>query len=356
MTRLTHPIHPLALALAVLVTSALLAPTAHAQRQRGKPPATSQPPVASFADLRPGQTATTTLRITNTSDAPLTIDRVRTTCRCAVVAMDERTIDAGGSVEVEVSLEAPPTIGPIAQHAAIMFKGYAVPLQVSLTADVSKGVRVTRAYDPPGQGLDASVTLESTDGTPFRVLAIDGKPPRTPDGAPLPATPAQRHVVQQSIPRADDGMTPRWIVIETDHPTSPIIDIAIDDPHRPEYRSMAPWRLATDRVSLDTIHAGEVAAFEVRLRGEVGDTLGDVEWIESEGHATIQLLGLRYDEPTRSLIARLGVRADAPRQLLSQPVAITIAGHTESFHVLARVTGAPEPADDPPADDDEDAP
>jgi hypothetical protein len=173
------------------------------------------------------------------------------------------------------------------------------------------------------------VTLESADGAPFRVLAISGRAPRGDRSEP-------RHLLEEPRDAGPASPSARFTVVETDHPSAPVIAIRRSDAAGGGAR---PWVVRHDHFVLGHVHPGETRTVDLELGGLGRDplaTLSDVR-VDSVG-ADVRVIGIAGTR--NGLDVRLRVRIDDDaRGLVRARVELTSEGHTEPVELFAR---APE--------------
>ncbi len=301
----------------------------------GPPPLRFEPAVLDLGDLPPGTSRAATVSVTNAGATPLTIASVQTSCHCTTGSLARSTLAPGESTSMAVILEAGDLVSPVTRRVDLMVDGYSQPASLTVAADVHYGVRPRLLPDPPGQSHAGTLTLESASGTPFRVLGVQG---RAPDfiGAFNPETdPARtRYEVRWSLPALE--AVPRWLVVETDHPDSPIIDIPLPGWSVP--RVATPWTVDPPRLMLGEVGAGESRVVLVTIRGEVGDPLLFLESmsVDPPGGLSAELLGMSREEGALTLRVRVTAARGAGGLALDQLV-LRAGGHDQRVVLMGRI-------------------
>jgi len=231
-----------------LAAAALLTPAAIATAQQGRPgthrqppprtehPITAEPERLKLGWLRPEEMGEGTVRLVNTSEEVVNIVRVTSSCTCTVGKLedDQKILRPGDSTELTVSLKAGKNTGPMAQRAYVYYEGARAPYELFVLADVSHPVKTDPTFvNLMGAKKSGTIKLESLDGAPFRVTAVDGDTPTVFDlaGAEVdPEEPREAVLVEYDY----EGIAPedldRWFVIETDHPEARELPVRVLHP------------------------------------------------------------------------------------------------------------------------------
>ncbi len=301
------------------------------------PSLTIEPATFEAGDMKPSEKRTASFRLTNTSDSTLELEDVRSTCWCAAGEVKDRSLEPGESVTMEATLEAPPEPGLLERAIYIYGKGYAQPAILTLRADVNYGIRTRIEFDSEEQTRLGIVHLESADGKAFRVISANFASPVFVDGFdPAHDAPRAVYTIRYDLSAAPPGMLPPWFLVETDHPDSPVIDLAVV-PEGEEVRRLRPWILSTGRVMLGQFHPGGWRDFVVTLRGVREDPLNSIESLETEpGAARVALMGVEpSSDGTR---ARFRVSAEpTERGVVFEKLTIQVNGHDEWVYIMGRV-------------------
>jgi hypothetical protein len=318
-------------ALAVVAALALAAP---ARAQTPAEIVRVLPDVLDFGDVRPGGSATQTVRLQNTSHRNLEIFRVRTTCECTEAEPSSHALPARGYVELTAVFEASHELGPREQSLIVYFAGERSPLRVPVRAHVNQGVRFEIAGATGG--APRTITLTAADAEPFRVLAIDGA------GAPdAPAGP--RHTLPEPPLSPLASPSDRFVVIETDHPSAPVVAVR----RRPlgAERPARPWTIDRDVVTLGAIRPGERRVLHLGLAGLGRETLTTLEDVRVDAvGAEAGVIGIGAAPNGLLVRLRIGVADDASG-LVRAAVRFTAEGHSETVELFARVPDAPTGGD-----------
>jgi hypothetical protein len=186
-----------------------------------------EPVVLEMGELVPRQPVTRTVMLRNLTDRALRVTSAIASCGCTTSTWPTMPIPPGGTTEAQVTMEAGDSQGePLVKQVNYLPEG---GLPVMLTVRGMVGTFVScepRMLDEPGPGepgQPSEVVVESLDGTPFRIDAVD------PDVAILPASdaPASRQVVQIDWARWRAAGRPIYLVIEVDHPKAPKLGVVV---------------------------------------------------------------------------------------------------------------------------------
>ena len=273
------------------------------------PPIRITPGVLNWGDVLPGATSDGSVSLTNLGTEPLKIITVQPGCKCTTTnGLDGAVIAPGESRELVASLDAQPSPGTRNVQIKVLFEGYSKPLEINGTAVITHPVRVRPPYinavDETKQ--TGSLMVSSSDQVPFEILSVDGKSPRF-----LRKDLAQKrsvsHVISYDINDhlESDGRYRRWVVIETDHPTSPLIEVLLR--HRNSALDVNPgFKQGAYHFNMGRLQPG--TSTELTHLTRDATTTGPVAMViaEQEG-VDIELLSQEVDEENDDLIIKLRV-------------------------------------------------
>ncbi len=235
-----------------------------------------------FGLVKPGSKLTADVILVNPFQTPMTIAQAVPTCQCTTVEVAGETIPAGGGIAIPITLQVPSTTGK--KQAAVNTvlpgpdgKNVRGP-RLTLTAIAAYAVKTTPLYIDalPSNPVTGSVSVAATDGRPFRVLTVNGRPPvlLTPD------QPLAEHVVQYDLgPAATQAersgspeVFPKWMIFETDHPDAPVIEMRIRHPFSklPHQTRNVALQFDGNIANLGVIPAGGTGTFDVELKQFAG--------------------------------------------------------------------------------------
>lgn len=227
-------------------------------------------PFHNFGTVRPGSEHADTVTIRNEGALPIRFAKAMSSCPCLEAEVRPELIPAGETAEVEVHLDAPYEVHDVsAKTIQLFFDGH----------DISTNLRVIYSVDYPIVAVDRTVDFDrkprgiirvrSRDKEPFRVLSINGEPARFANHDPETEEPKHFYKVRYDL--SDVKAPPELIVIETDHPESPIVSV-VNSSRRSVVRAKAfrkgNFRSMRSMVNVQAIDPGETVEFEVEALSE----------------------------------------------------------------------------------------
>lgn len=239
-------------------------------------PVMLDPKDVDFGVVEPNTVVKADVKITNLTDKPLKITRSDPTCQCTSVDMVGVTIEPGAMVPMPMSMKTSKSTGVKAAAVTLMFEGYPDPVQVSIRSEVAYPVRATPPFldlqqkpmDPqnralPPRPLKGSYALESLDGKPFRVTAVQGKQPVFIGFDAAKDAPRARYEVAYDFSATPATNVPCYLIVETDRPDCPVMDLRV----RHENTRIVPtFKIAEFRSSFGQIKPGEKGEFELEIK------------------------------------------------------------------------------------------
>lgn len=247
----------------------------------GAPPVRFDPPLLDLGTVKPGANANGVVMIQNIGDKWLTIKASRASCTCTAINLANTKIAPGQAIPLDVAYHASSTMGAKTAAVRILFEGYdlvEVPLQAFVALPVrSEPSHIDALKKADGtQQLSGEFTVYSLDQKPFRILAVNGKPPAYVNFDPATESSRNSYILKWDLTGFDEGTCknaagermPGWIVVETDHPEAPLIDLEIrhNCNRRKAATAMDTWSLADKRVLLGSVKAGEAVETQVLVR------------------------------------------------------------------------------------------
>lgn len=330
IVHMVWPRHVAALALA------LIGPLSLAPAAAGKPAyVVAEPASVDFGDVAPGASVTRTVTLQNDAHFTVHVRSLRPSCDCTVAKLPRDTkIDPGKTLDLTLTFNAKDKEGPAEASVVVLFAERIAPLRIEGKANVNRGIRFETLDVPGPAGGDVEVArLTGAHGQSFRVLSVDGRPPRSLAGVEG-VTPAAVHhdvPIEEAAPSAPGFPgSKRWAVIETDDPGSPVVVVpALNAPES----GPRPWTISKPLAVLGWMGFEHDEVIEVLLTGLRGSSLNAIERIDVDVHgAQAGLLGI---EPAPSgMNARFYVRAEVDATgIVAASLRITAAGHTETMDV-----------------------
>jgi len=292
--------------------------------------------------VKPGVPVVKEVLLRNTGDKPIQFARVSTTCTCVKGELLDDLTAPGETARLKVTIQGK-DIGPLSQTLTIWFVGASVPLQLPVTATVSLPIKVdpffiNLATAPDGKKAGeipttGAITLTAIDDIPFRVLKAGGKAPVLDPGDDN--KPAVTHVVHWDFTNVADDQIQPWWLIETDHPTAPILDIRVI--HMALIRKMVaaqgPWTLAPDRIVVPNLKPGgmyERTIKLIRAKSEAIDVAIESPMLRAEIVGDTRI--------ANGLEATLHITATPnARGLIRTKLNVTVDGTTQSSYLFVRI-------------------
>jgi hypothetical protein len=222
-------------ALPIVTTVLALGSAARSQAPAAAPAvATASPVVLDPAEhdlgrIPPGSSQVRTFRLRNTGSVPVKIASAFPSCKCTTLTdLAGKEIPAGGEIELQASLDAPRTPGVKDAKVFVNLEGGARPLLARLHGDVTLPVQPSPTFVDALKGnRTGTIEFASTDGKPFRVLAVDGAAPQFADFDPAKDAPRSHYLVRWDFTMVPDGKFRQWMVVETDRPDCALVPIRI---------------------------------------------------------------------------------------------------------------------------------
>jgi hypothetical protein len=347
--------------LVVTTLACLLVQPAWSQSNNGRritaPPVTIGSETIDFGDVPPNTTVVRMATISNNSEQPIRITGVRVSCGCTVAEWPEDWIEPGETAELKLTFESGDLWGPVQRYALLVVEGYNRPLRITTLAHVNTGIRPSREYLPLGQMLRGEITLTSTDGKPFSVRSVSFATPADGD-AEMSAPgvigtedldqallkPALKHRLAFDFSKVEPERLRRWVAIETDHPTAPVVAMHLDNPFAGVDRRRVLWVYGTDHLRLGSVEPGGAIEHEVLLRGLRG--AASVQEIRTgDPELAVEVLSEELD-PALGLVVKLRFTASEQSQgLRHTELTIRAADFEDAIELMLRVRPAPAAAD-----------
>lgn len=313
------------------------------------PPVRITPGVLNWGDVLPGTTSDGSVALTNLGSTPLKIITVQPGCKCTTTnGLDGVVIGPGESRDLIASLDAQPSPGTRNVQIKVLFDGYAKPLEINGTAMITHPVRVRPPYINAVDETKSTGTLmlNAGDKIPFEVLSVDGKPPRFLRKE-MSQKSSTTHMLSYDINDhlEPDGRYRRWVVIETDHPTSPLVEVLLR--HRNTSLDVNPgFKQTAYHFNLGRLQPGTSTdlthvSHEATSTGPIGMIIAEQEGVD------IQILSQEVDEESDDLSMKLRVTLspDMPEGFHYFPIRIYAANNVD-ITLPGFVSVRPEPEAD----------
>ena len=256
-------------------------------------PIKADPPGVDFGIVAPNSVVSTTVKIVNPLDHPVKITMAKPSCTCTTVDMVGKVVPANGFIEMPMSMKLTSAIGKKSAQINMVFEGINQVLSVRIDAETAYAVRANPTYIDAlaADRMRGSFELISSDGAPFVVKSVDGRPAQTADG--LPMKPATRQVVRYDFTGGvglQGAGVPPFLIVETDHPKCQLLDLRV----RHETTKISPKiNFAAFRENVGVVPSGGTAEFEFEVK-HIGE--GRLDRVEPQHkELTAELLSQRSD-------------------------------------------------------------
>lgn len=199
------------------------------------PGITANHPDFDFGSIPQGKKLTHTFTIKNTGDAPLTIERVSTSCGCTAAASSLRTLPPGATSEIRATFDSTNFGGPVHKTVQVHSNDPKTPVYVmSLKGTVVEQIAVAprqlnAGTVKAGGKQEMKLNLENRGNTPLAINAVKSPSPQ------IRATigknrlkPGESTTIHVTIsPRSEDRLVSGYISISTDNPAKPEITVPV---------------------------------------------------------------------------------------------------------------------------------
>ena len=210
------------------------------------------------------------ITLTNQGDKAVTLVAVSPTCSCLKPEFSDRVIlPPRAKHTVTIAHEPRSQAGPSKATLRFVFLGndiVNVPVEVMFTRPVKAD---PTWIDFRRDGDRGTLKLRSLDSRPFRVLSVQGVPIPSASAALLQEVPwdLSSYDTETCTNPAGERM-PSWIVVQTDHPDAPIVDVRVrkdgcTNPDIPGDGDSRAWMILDQRVVLGELSPGEKQIYEL---------------------------------------------------------------------------------------------
>ncbi|MCA9310160.1 MAG: DUF1573 domain-containing protein [Phycisphaerales bacterium] len=300
----------------------------------------------SLGDIEPGSEHIRTVKLCNRGLKPLIIERTTADCACTAMEPETREIPAGGCIDFTVRYKANQNVAPFHKQVRIFCEGFPNPFLAHVTGEVTYAVKMNKNGLRGIQQRSGMITLDSIDGAPFSVLAMNGEAPVFVSFDPEVDEPRSSYVVKYNWSAIPAEKLSRWMIIETDHPDAPMMDLRVIIPEllnerEPLINPQHKLRPIEDRVLIPDLRVGESREISVTIKGVGRGTADAVAFKTRDGRLDVQLVD--HDDQPRSgtMVYRLNVtpRADASG-FEHSVLEVTLGDETSGLDLFARVIGS----------------
>ena len=145
------------------------------QSAAAAPAVKAEPAIVDFGDVATGDTGESKIKLTNTSDKPVTIVRANASCGCTTMRLQPNTVlPPGESIEVDVKMSVGIRPGPVAgKQVTFVIEGQPSNIIVPLKANAVSFVELEPMELSPDETPEGGrLKLRAVDGTPFRIMSM----------------------------------------------------------------------------------------------------------------------------------------------------------------------------------------
>jgi ankyrin repeat protein len=178
------------------------------------------PPIAELGEMIAGVAKSMTVKIKNVSDQPIRITKAIPGCGCTTPIWPKDPIAPGASADCEITMRPGDKAGVHMNKKVTFNIENHPPAVLTVTGDVVAFVTMSPdMIEQPADLVGAApteITLESTDGTAFKVTEI--APPVVKDP---PTEAATKHVLRLDWGMWEETGRQMRLVVKTDHPKAP---------------------------------------------------------------------------------------------------------------------------------------
>ena len=291
------------------------------------------------------------ITLTNQGDKPVTLVAVSPTCSCLKPEFSDRVVlSPGTSHTVAITHEPRSQPGPSKATLRFVFLGndiVNIPVEVMFTRPVKAD---PTWIDFRRDGDQGTLKLRSLDSRPFRVLSVQGIPVPLASAKMLHEVPWDLSSYDtETCTNSDGERMPSWIVVQTDHPDAPIVDIRVrkdgcTNPDIPGDGDSRAWMILDQRVVLGALSPGEKQIYELPVALLPNRTMNEqftAAKSESPGLIT-RFVDVIEKEEGNVVRVDIGVGPDCPAGVLmgTFQVESSNAGHDQQIHVFGVVQPA----------------
>ncbi|RMH28802.1 MAG: DUF1573 domain-containing protein [Planctomycetota bacterium] len=294
--------------------------------------------------IAPETPTETIVRLVNRGEpgeTPVQFARVSVTCSCVKAELLDTLAGPGQAARLKLTVTAK-DIGPLSQKVVVWPMGAARPIEIPVKADVSHAVKadpffINLVAPPAGQTeipRSGSITLESRDGRPFRVLSAGGTAPTLATGDA--DEPALKHTVLWDFTETpDDDIEPWWLIV-TDHPGARVLDIRVLTPLivQSMVQNQGPWTLGPDRIVVGSLAPGGVYEREILLHQVRNKNVQGVS-VDSP-LLSAEITGVKRSSNGYTGTLRLTASGEA-RGLIRTVLRVTMDGVEQTSYLFVRI-------------------
>lgn len=192
-------------------------------------------PSFDFGKVTQGKTVDHVFVFRNTGDAPITIQRVGSSCGCTVATPSLRVVNPGKSGEIKASFDSSDFRGQVSKEVFV----YTTDPQKASHTLTMKGVVVEEIVMTPNQlnlgevkaGIrkDGVVTMQNNGSRTIRIKGVRSVHPQITASCDRKSLkPGEKATIRVSLtPRGDSRFINGFVIIATDSPTKPEKEVAV---------------------------------------------------------------------------------------------------------------------------------
>jgi len=183
-----------------------------------------------FGYVLVGDTKIEEVVLFNRGDFPLTVQALHTACPCTEVEVEPRTIEPGTSsiLTLRYTAQSYPHVAPRRATRIQLAEYPRQMVNVVTLASVGREIRLNSDRSPVISTMAGELRVESYDGRPFSILAVDGRAPEFIDFDPQTEAPRSLYTVRYNFAsNRDDGSAPRHLHVLTDRESDPMAEIQV---------------------------------------------------------------------------------------------------------------------------------
>ncbi len=320
----------------------------------------ADPEMINLGFVEPRSTVTRSFRLLNTSSAAVTIKSATPSCTCTTIDAVGKVIPGQGSIDIPITMKIAASTGAKSASVTFTFSDGSAPVSLGMGGEVAYQVRATtvdptvnarvpyiNAFDDPARpagtpapSLAGTIAVVSIDQKPFRVLSVMNAPPVFVGFDPSKDTPRTSYEIAYDFSKVPCEKMPRYVVIETDHPQAPVVDLRV---RHACTRIMPEIPFAEYRANLGSIAPGTTQPFEFELKKAAGWRVTQVT--SKDPRLTAALVDQRADADHALVSLTLKVDAAVTGVVLApiSMVAIDPAGKEHSSDFWVYFTTRPQP-------------
>lgn len=267
-------------------------------------PVILDPQKVDFGIVTPHTTVTAEVKITNTTDQPLTILDSVPSCQCTSVNMKGVVIPPHETVVMPMSMKTSTTTGIRQAGVRLLIEGYPKVIDVAIQSEVAHAIKATPPFIDvqqqmmtrdgrplPPMPLSGTLRLESLDGRPFSIVAVHNEPPAFIGFDPAIDSPRSTYEIAWDFRELPETEIPAYVIVETDRPDCPAMEIRV----RHELtKIMPPFKLDGFCAGFGRVAPGEPAEFEFGIKDLAPATIAKIGSLSPD--ATVELLEKRSDQ------------------------------------------------------------